>query len=205
MCNTCTSMCIKLSLKKQHVNKIHFGVFGFMSCFVQIYMTNTADTKKLSGRVRDVLRQSWASHSLNSASKQTNISTYHQFNNAQNYQWTDFVHYCDFIYSQSRRIQARVIYNLSIRLSSKPFNWPVPTVAGTDTWVPSHAWLPHDSTRDQKNIFNPNIREKKKIKGKVPLICRGEQWIKRGRQEPAWALPALLMSPDSGTWLRTNG
>ena len=120
MCNTCTSMCIKLSLKKQHVNKIHFGVFGFMSCFVQIYMTNTADTKKLSGRVRDVLRQSWASHSLNSASKQTNISTYHQFNNAQNYQWTDFVHYCDFIYSQSRRIQARVIYNLSIRLSSKP-------------------------------------------------------------------------------------
>ena len=180
MCNTCTSMCIKLSLKKQHVNKIHFGVFGFMSCFVQIYMTNTADTKKLSGRVRDVLRQSWASHSLNSASKQTNISTYHQFNNAQNYQWTDFVHYCDFIYSQSRRIQARVIYNLSIRLSSKPFNWPVPTVAGTDTWVPSHAWLPHDSTmykRSKEHIQSKYQREKENQR-ESPSAEANNEWSK---------------------------
>ena len=58
------------------------------------------------------------SKSLIKLSKQTNILTYHQFNNAQTYQRNDSVHYWDFVFSQSRKIQARVIYSYSAAIKT---------------------------------------------------------------------------------------
>ena len=177
MCNTCTSMCIKLSLKKQHVNKIHFRVFGFMSCFVQIYMTNTADTKKLSGRVRDVedkARQ--VTHETLPVNRQIfQLTTSSIMLRTINEQIL-YIIVTSSIRSQGefkREQSTTLVFGCHQNHSTGPYGqWQERT---------RECQVMHDY-----RMTRSETRSERKRKSQGKSLCRGEQWMKRS-QEPAWA------------------
>ena len=87
-------------------------------------------------------------------------------------------------------------YNLSIRLSSKPFNWPEPTVAGTDTWLIMHDYRMIDE-RSKEHIQSKYQREKENQR-ENPSAEENNEWNEVNN--------LLEHRPnDSWTWIHTNG
>ena len=161
------------------------------------YVTNTADTYKNCGCVWGVfykLDKTSVSHSLNSVNRQIFQLT------------TSSI--------MPRTINEQILYIIgtffAVKENSSESNLQLfgchqsrsATVSWTDTW----RWCNYRITklisiRDQKNIPS-NQREKKKSKGKSLCRAANNEW--KEVKNPAWA-NTVLMSPDSGTWLRTNG